>query len=132
MHEPIVIRTTFLVAGVIGLAFGLFFLLGAEGSITSFALGAPTVPALLFARATGALIVSLGIANLFAAFDLGSRAQFGLVIANIVVHVLSIFADFSENYPKTAGTWIGLAVHVVLIGAFGYCLVHWRQITRRA
>ena len=51
--------------------------------------------------------------------------------ANIVVHVLSIFTDFSENYPKNPGVWVGLAVHVILIGAFGYCLVHWRQITRR-
>jgi hypothetical protein len=132
MHEPIIIRVTFLVAAVTGLAFGLFFLLAAEPAITSFELGAPTIPAALFARSTGALIVSLGIANFFAAYDLGSRAQFGLVIGNLVVHVLSIFADFSENYPRNAGVWIGLAVHVILIGAFGYCLVHWRQITRRA
>ena len=132
MHEPMIIRVTFLAAGVVGLLFGLFFLLAAEQSITSFELGGPTIPALLFARSTGALIASLGVANLIAAFDRGSRAQYALVVGNILVHVLSIFADFSESYPRNAGVWIGLAVHIVFIAAFGYCLVHWRRMTTGA
>ena len=53
------------------------------------------------------------------------------MIANIAVHVLSISADFSESYPRNAGVWIGLAVHVLFIAAFGYCLVHWRRMTAR-
>lgn len=130
MHSPIIIRVTFLAAGLVALLFGLFFLLGADQAVGSFGVGAPTVPALLFARSTGALLTSLGIVNLIAAFDRGSWAQFGLVIGNIVVHVLSIFADFSESYPRTASVWIGLAVHVIFIAAFGYCLVHWRQMMR--
>src|SRR5258708_888791 len=103
MHSPLIIRVTFIAAGIVGLAFGLFFLLAADQAITSFDLGAATLSALLYARSTGAVITSLGIANLIAALDRGSMAQLGLVIANIVVHVLSIFVDFSESYPRTAG-----------------------------
>ena len=44
MHEPMIIRVTFLAGGVVGLLFGLFFLLAAEQSITSFELGAPDGP----------------------------------------------------------------------------------------
>ena len=131
MHSPLIIRVAFLAAGVVGLLFGLFFLLAADQAVTSFGLGAANLPALLFARSTGALITGLGIANLIAALDRGSRSQFALVIANIVVHVLSIFADFSENYPRNAGVWVGLAVHVIFIAVFGYCVVHWRQMTPR-
>jgi hypothetical protein len=119
----------FLAAGVAGLLFGLFFLLGPTQAIESYNLGAPTLPALLFARSTGAALVSLGLINLLAAFDRGSPALRALALGNFVIHVLSIFVDFSENYPKNAGVWIGLAVHIIFIAAFGYCLVHWREMT---
>ena len=130
MHRPIVIRAVFLASGVIGLLFGLFFLFVPEQAIQSYNLGALTVPALLFARSTGAALVSLGVINLLASFDRsGSVALRALALGNLLIHLISISVDFSESYPKTAGTWIGLAVHIIFIGGFGYCLVHWREIT---
>ena len=132
MHNPNIVRTTFIVAGIVGLVFGLLFLLAASQAITASELGDPTLAARLFARSTGAAIIALSVANLLAAFDRGSRALRALAIGNVVIHVLSIAVDFSESYPRNAGVWVGLAVHVILIAAFGYCLVHWREMTTRA
>jgi hypothetical protein len=132
MHDPAIIRWVFLAGGVVGILFGLFFLLGAGQAITSYELGAPTVPALLFARSTGAAILSLSVANLIAASDRGSRALLALAIGNVLIHVLSIGVDFSQPYARNAGVWIGLAVHVIFIAAFGYCLIHWRRMTTAA
>jgi hypothetical protein len=131
MHDPIIVRVTFIVAGAIGLLFGLFFLLAAGSAISASELGEPTLAARLFARSTGAAIISLSVANLLAAWDPGSRALRALAIGNVVIHVLSIAVDFSERYPRNAGVWIGLAVHIILIAAFSYCLVHWRDMTTR-
>jgi len=129
MHSPIIIRVVFLAAGVVGLLFGLFFLLGPDQAIASYNLGAATLPALLFARSTGAALVGLGVINLLASLDRGSLALRALALGNLVIHVLSIFVDFSENYPKNAGIWVALAIHIIFIVAFGYCLVHWREMT---
>jgi hypothetical protein len=128
MHHPSVVRYTFLVAGIVGLLFGLFFLLAAGQAIASYELGPATVPARLFARSAGAAIIGLSVANLLAMLDRGSRALWALAVGNVVVHVLAIAVEFSENYPRNLGTWVGLAIHVILITAFVYCLVHWRQI----
>jgi hypothetical protein len=124
------VRVTFLAAGAISLLFGLFFLLGAGNAIESYNLGAPTIPALLFARATGATLVGIGIANLLAAADPGSPALKALAIANLAIHLLSLWVDFSETYEHSAGIWVGLAVHVIFIAAFGYLLVQWGSLTR--
>jgi hypothetical protein len=131
MHDPRILRYTLLASGVAGLLFGLLFFLAPDQSIRSLEAGAPTVPALLFARSTGALILGVSIANLLAAFDRGSPALRALVVGNIAVHVLSDWADFSEGYARNAGVWAGIAVHVVLIAAFTYCLIHWRQMFPR-
>ena len=132
MHSPLIIRATLLVSGVIGILFGLFFLLAAGQAVASFELGAPTIPALLFARSSGAAILSLSVVNILAVFHPLSRTTRAIVIGNVVIHVLSIATDFSENYPKNAGVWIGFAVHVILIVAFGYCLIHWKRMTTPA
>jgi hypothetical protein len=129
MHSPVIIRATLVVSGAIGVLFGLFFLLAAGQAIASFELGSPTIPALLFARSAGAAILSLSLVNILAAFHPLSRTTRAIAIGNVVVHVLSIAVDFSENYPRNAGVWVGLAIHVILIAAFGYCLVHWREMT---
>jgi hypothetical protein len=128
MHHPNVVRYTFLVAGVIGLLFGLFFLLAAGQAIATYELGAATVPARLFARTAGAVLIALSVANLLAMNDRGSRALWALAVGNVVVHILSIAVEFSENYPRNAGVWVGVAIHLILVTAFIYCLIHWRQI----
>jgi hypothetical protein len=129
MHNPVIVRVVFIAAGVVGLLFGLFFLLGAAQAIQSYDLGAPTVPALLFARSTGAALISLGVINLLASFDRGSTALRALAIGNVLIHILSIGVDFSQPYARNAGVWVSVAIHVVFIAAFGYCLVHWREMT---
>ena len=132
MHSPMIVRVTFLAAGIVALLFGLFFLLAAGQAIQAYNLGAPAVPATLFARSTGAALVSLGLIDVIASADRGSRALWALAVGNVVIHVLSIGVDFSAPYAKNAGVWIGLVVHIVFIAAFSYCLVHWREMTSRA
>jgi hypothetical protein len=128
VHHPNVVRYTFAIAGAIGLLFGLFFLLAAGQAIIANGLGEAGLAARLFARSTGAAIIAISVANLLAMFDRGSRALWALAVGNVVIHLLSIAVEFSERYPRNAGVWVGVAIHGVLIAAFAYCLVHWRQI----
>jgi hypothetical protein len=123
-------RVILLAAGVVGILFGLFFLFGAEAAIQSYNLGDSTLPARLFARATGAALISLGIIDILASSDRDSPALRAIVIGNLLIHLLSIGVDFSESYPRSAGVWIGLIVHVVFILAFGYLLLNWNKMTK--
>jgi hypothetical protein len=123
-------RVILIASGILAILFGLFFLVGAEGAIGSYGLGESTLPARLFARATGAGLISIGIINILASGDRGSPALRAIVIGNIVIHVLSLGVDFSESYAKSAGIWVGLAVHVIFIVAFGYMLINWNRLTK--
>lgn len=124
------LRIVLIAAGVVAILFGLFFLFGAETAIASYNLGDSTLPARLFARATGAGLVAFGAVNLLAAADTGSPALRAVVVGNLLIHLLSLWVDFSESYARNAGIWVALAVHIVFILAFGYALMNWRQMTK--
>jgi hypothetical protein len=127
------LRVILIVSGAIGILFGLFFLVGAESAIQSYGLGDSTLPARLFARATGASIVSIGLINILASPDKsGSIALRAIAIGNIVIHVISLGVDFSEGYERNAGVWVGLIVHVVIIAAFAYALMNWQKVATAA
>jgi hypothetical protein len=126
------LRVILIVSGVVGVLFGLFFLFGADAAIGPYGLGDPTLPARLFARATGAGLVTIGLINLLAAADRGSPALRAVVIGNILIHVLSLGVDFSETYARAGGVWIGVAVHVLFIAAFVWSLANWRRLTGSA
>ncbi len=129
MHDPKIIRATFLISGVVGMLIGLFLLLAAGQALAGFDLGAPTLPALLFARSAGAAILSLSVVNFVVAFHPFSLTMRTLAVGNVLIHLLSIAVDFSERYPRNTGAWASVALHVVLIAAFAYCIIHWREMT---
>ncbi len=124
------LRLILIVSGAVAILFGLFFLLGAESAIQSYNLGGSTLPARLFARATGASLVTLGVIDILASSDRGSPALRAIVIGNLLVHVLSLGVDFSESYARSASIWVSFVVHVLFIIAFGYALVNWRSLTK--
>ena len=128
-----ILRVILIAAGVVGMLFGLLFLFGAESAIQSFNLGdASTVPERLFARSLGAAIISVSLINLLASSDRGSSALRAIVIGNIAIHVLSFIVDFSESYARNGGVYVGLAVHVIFVGAFGWVLLNWSKVTAKA
>ena len=96
-----------------------------------FDLGEPNMLVRLFARATGAAILAIGTINLLSVGDPGSRALRAVMVGNIVVHAASLVADFSESYARNAALWGIVALHVIIIAAFGYCLAQWRSLTAR-
>jgi hypothetical protein len=114
-----------LVGGIVGGLFGIFFLFGAEAAIASYRLGASTLPARLFARATGASLIAMAVINFLSRGDAGSAALKAVVVGNIVVHLLSLGVDFSERYQRNAGIWVSLVIHIAFIAAFGYFLFDW-------
>jgi hypothetical protein len=124
------LRIILIASGVVGILFGLFFLFGAESAIASYNLGDSTLPARLFARATGAALISFGVINILASSDTGSSALRAVVIGNIVVHLMSLGVDFSESYARNGGVWVGLAVHIIFIVAFGWALLNWGKMAR--
>ena len=126
------LRVILIAAGIVAILFGLFLLFGAEAAIQQYNLGDSTLPARLFGRATGALLVSLGIINILASGDSGSPALRAVVIGNIVVHAFSLGADFSESYARNAGVWISLIIHVAFIVTFGWALLNWSKMTKTA
>jgi hypothetical protein len=123
------LRIIMLVAGVIATLFGLFFLLGAESAISSDNLGDSTLPARLFTRATGAGLIAIGVINLLASRDRGSPALQAIVIGNLLLHLIAIWVDFGESYARNGGIYVGLAVHVIFIIAFGWVLLNWKRLT---
>lgn len=124
-----IVRVVLAVSGVVGLLFGAFFIFGADAAISSYNLGEPTLPATLFARATGISIAAVGFINLLSLADRGSPALYAVVTGNLLIHALSIAVDFSADYERNAGVWIGLAIHVVFIVAFGYVMLNWKKLT---
>jgi hypothetical protein len=126
------LRIVLIASGIVGLIFGLFFLFAADAAISSFQLGASDVASRLFARAEGAALISLAVANLLASADRGSTALRGLVVGNLLIHILGIIIDFTETYPRTGGWWVGLVVHVIFIIAFGYYLLNWQKVAKPA
>ena len=123
------VRFTLIASGVVGILFGLLFLLGADTAIQGFNLGAPTIPAVIFARSEGASLISIGIINLLASNDRGSAALRALLVGNILIHVLSVAVDFSATYERNGGVYFGLVVHIIFIIAFAYLLINWRRLT---
>lgn len=119
------LQIVLIASGVVALLFGLFFLFAADAAIRSFELGNSDVASRLFARAAGNGLVAIAVVNLLASGDGGSSALYAIVIGNILVHILGIAIDFTERFPKRGGWWVGFAVHVVFILAFGYYAIWW-------
>ena len=126
------LRIILIVSGVVGILFGLFFLFGAESAIQSYNLGDSTLPARLFARAMGGSLVTLGIINLLASSDTGSSALRAIFVGNLLIHLISLGVDFSENYARNGGIWVSLVIHVAFIAAFGWALLNWTRLTTKA
>jgi hypothetical protein len=114
-----------LVAAIVSALFGIFFLFGADAAIRSFGLGDSSLPARLLARAVGSNLIAVAVINFLSRGDIGSTALRAVVIGNIVIHVIGLGADFSERYPRNAGIWVSVAIHVAFILAFGYFLLDW-------
>ena len=115
-------------AGVIACLFGLLFLFAPDQATRNFQLGESTTASRLFSRSTGCGLISVGIINILASGDSGSSALYALVIGNIVLHVLGIAVDFTEDFPKKGGWWVGFIVHIVFIVGFGYVLLSWPPV----
>ena len=79
----------------------------------------------LFARAEGSGLLVVGIVNIIASRDSGSTALWALVLGNLLLHIFGIGIDFTEKFPKTGGWWVGFAVHMIFILAFGWYLLNW-------
>ena len=127
-----ILRITLVAAGLLAAVFGAFLLFGADAAIQSFALGNSDVASRLFARVFGGALISVAVMNFIASTDGGSSpALRAVVVANVLFHAFGIGTDFTETFPKTGGWWIGMAVHVVFILAFGYCLANWSKATTR-
>ena len=124
------LRIVLIASGVVGALFGLFFLIAPDAAIQSFQLGASDVPSRLFARAEGSGLISLAVVNFIASTDRGSAALRGVVAGNLLAHIFGIAIDFTETFPKTGGWWVGFAVHVIFIAAFGYYLINWNRMAK--
>jgi len=115
-------RVVLIVAGIVGLLAGLDYLFATESAILSFNIGDATLPAMLFARATGAAILAMGVINILAAADAGSPALRAVLIGNVVAHTASLFGDFSGGIGANPIFWVAVVIHVAFIAAFGYLL----------
>jgi len=120
-------RLVLIASAIIGLLFGGMSLFNADGTIQSFQLGPSDVASRLFARTEGSALIGVAVINLVASADRGSRALLGVIAGNLFLHVMGIAIDFTETFPKAGGWWVGFAVHVVFIAAFGYLLATWRK-----
>jgi uncharacterized protein YjeT (DUF2065 family) len=121
------LRIVLIAAGIVAILLGLLFLLAPDMAIQSFQLGASDVPSRLFARVFGGTLMSLGVVNILASGDGRSNALSAIVVGNILGHLFGIGVDFTETFPKTGGWWLGLAIHLVFIAAFGYYLLNWNK-----
>ena len=124
------LRIVLIASGIVAILFGAFFLLAADTAIQSFELGSSDVASRLFARVFGGTLISLGIVNFLASADQGSPALRAIVVGNLLIHAFGIAVDFTETFPKTGGWWVGLAIHVIFIAAFGYYLVNWSKAAK--
>lgn len=69
------LRIILIAAGVVGLLFGLMFLLAPDMAIQSFQLGTSDVASHLFARSEGAALVSVAVMNFVASRDPGASRR---------------------------------------------------------
>jgi hypothetical protein len=123
------LRIVLIVAGIVGILFGAYFLAWPDQAIQSFEIGAPDLAGRLFGRALGVSLITVGIINLMSTADIGSPALRAVVVGNILIHLLNPIVDMIEPFPWTAGRWVGLAVHAIFIVAFGYYLLNWGRVT---
>jgi hypothetical protein len=122
------LRVVLIASGVIGLLFGLMFLLVPDMAIQNFQLGTADVASRLFGRSEGAALVSVALMNFIASRDRGgSWALRGVLAANLLLHIFGIGVDFTEAFPKTGGWWVGTIIHLIFIAAFAWYLAKWRE-----
>ncbi|HZP19384.1 MAG TPA: hypothetical protein VFB16_04185 [Bauldia sp.] len=119
------LQIVLIASGAIAACFGALFFVAADTAIRTFELGASDVASRLFARSTGAGLIAIAVINVIASQDAGSGALYAIVIGNLLLHVLAIAVDFTEKFPRKGGWWVGFAVHIVLILAFGYYAIWW-------
>jgi hypothetical protein len=127
-----VIRTVLIVSGIFALAIAALFVFAPEAGIDGFHLGPSEVASRLFARNFGLGLAVLGIINILACADPGSRALRALILGNILIHIGSPLVDLTENFQRDAGWYVSLLVHLGFVIAFGYCLANWTRLTGTA
>ncbi len=117
------LRALFLIHATVATLFGIYFAFGAASAITTFQLGDVTTTAVLFCRAVGAQMLGVALINWLCPGDLASAGVRAVVIGNIVLHAFAVAADLSVGYSRSLGVWMGLAIHVIFVVAFGYFLL---------
>jgi hypothetical protein len=121
-------RIILVVSGIIAALVGLNYLFFTDAAVQSFAVGDSTLAARLFARATGAAVLAIGVINLISVGDPGSRALRAVFVGNIVAHAASLYGDYlAENFDRNAILFATSVIHVVFIIAFGYLLLSARR-----
>src|SRR5262249_2155074 len=101
---------------------GLNYLFATESAVLAFNFGEATLPARLFARATGAAVLAIGVITLLSVGDTGSPGLPAPVVRHIRAPAARLFADFSEGFERNAILWVTVVIHVGVIVAFGYLL----------
>jgi hypothetical protein len=116
---------------VIGLIFGLAFLLIPGPFASGYGLTL-TPAAAVFARGVGAAILSVAVINWYARGEKYSKLMAGVLVGNIVIHLLTGVSDFSAYLAGTVSSSVfgSLIMHAVLALGFVYYLLkneHTRQ-----
>jgi hypothetical protein len=121
-------RIVLIVSGLLAILVGLNYLFFAQSAVLAFDIGDATLSARLFARATGAAVLALGVINLICVGDNGSRALRAVFIGNIVAHAASLYGDYvAESFERNAILLATSAIHVAFVVAFGYLLLTSRK-----
>jgi hypothetical protein len=117
-------RVVLIASGIIAVLVGLNYLLFAESGVASFQIGEATLAARLFARATGAAVLAIGVINILSVGDTGSQALRAVIVGNIVVHAASLYGDYvAEGFDRNAILYVTTAIHVVFVAAFAWLLL---------
>lgn len=113
------LRTLLLIAGVLGLVFGLGFLLVPRPMLSLY--GVPTDPAVvLMARFFGAALVQVGLV-LYLIRDVGDpRTQRGVVIGSFIGSVVALVVALTGQFWGLVNQfgWSTVAIYALL--TFGY------------
>jgi hypothetical protein len=114
-------RKHFLVlAGVLALCFGATMIFSPATLLDNIStLTDPGSPHVL--RWLGSGLLAVGVMNLLARNDPGSDALRGVMIGNVVLHLVALvldIADYSAGIVKASGVGMGAIVHIGLAAGF--------------
>ena len=114
-------RSAFLtLAGILPVFFGMTMLLNPKQMLDMVAVDT-NLSTRLVLQWMSCPLISIGIMNLLARNDEGSKALRAIMIGNILTHVLGMGVDiyeFVNGYLKISGIIFGSVLHLVLAGAF--------------